>query len=326
MTTLGRPIPHRATLAALVVALALAAGASARPPARDITVTQQTPAGATPHFPAFDAGSGDVLVSNVSAGTVTEVAPGAGPVRAFAAGSQPHTVVVDAPRRRAYVADKGSSTVSVLDLATGATLATFPVGPNPHGLALDPSRGRLYVTSIDADRVEAYDLRTHALIASASVGDGPWGVDVRGSMLAVADTAGSTIHLLDADTLAVRDVVEVGAGPWNVKIGRKGTVYATLERAGAVAAVKDGRLRWTTPVGSSPHGLVVDEARHVVLAAVTGANAVAILEPRSGRLLQSVPVASAPAGMAYDPGGGRAYAAAQGAGLVVTLEAQRRSR
>lgn len=302
--------------AAAALAAAVTAGAERT---KEFRLASTTPSGPTSHFPGFDAGSGNVLVSNVSAGQVTEVEPGAGPVRTFAAQTQPHTVVVDAAARRAYVTNKGSATVSVLDLRSGATLTSFPVGPNPHGLVVDASRGRLYVTSIDADRVESYDLSGYARLGSAQVGDGPWGVDVRDDVLVVTDTASTTIHLLDPDTLEVEEVVEVGAGPWNAKIGPSGTIYVTLERSGELVAVRNGRVAWRTAVGPSPHGIVVDESRHVVLAAATGANAVAVVKDTNGRLLQNVSVPPAPAGMSYDFSSGVAYAASQGAGVLDTL-------
>ncbi len=298
----------------LMVASSMAAAAG---PTRRYEVSQTTPAGATPHFPAYDDTNGHVLVSNVAGGTVTEIEPGEGPVRSFAVGSQPHTVVVD--EDRGFVVNKGGSSVSVLDLTSGTIAATFSVGPNPHGLAIDNDRDLLYVTSIDADRVEAYDLTDYSLVDTETVGDGPWGVDVRGGIVAVADTAGSTIHILDAETFNTVGVVEVGDGPWNVKVGASGTLYATLEGVGEVVAVRAGEVIWRTPVGPSPHGIVVDESRDVVLAAVTGSNQIAVLGARKGKLIQALPVAAGPAGMAYDRDRGDAYVGNQTAGVVSTV-------
>ncbi|HYN37021.1 MAG TPA: YncE family protein [Actinomycetota bacterium] len=259
-----------------VAALVIASSGAAASTSRRYEVTQTTPAGATPHFPAYDDTSGHVLVSNIADGTVTEIDPGEGPVRSFLVGAQPHPVVVDEGTSRGFVVNKGASSVSVLDLTDGATTVTFPVGPEPHGLAIDAGRDRLYVTSIGADRVEAYDLTDYSLVDMEPVGDGPWGVDVRGDIVAVTDTGGSTIHVLDADSLSTVSVVEVGDGPWNVKIGDRATLYATLERAGEVVAVRAGEVIWRTSVGPSPHGIVVDESRDVVLAAVTGSNQIAV--------------------------------------------------
>lgn len=284
------------------------------------TVKESTPAGVTPHFPAFDPSTGNVLVSNVAAGTVTEIAPGEGPVRVFPAGAETHTVVVDDDARRAYAVNRSSATVSVLDLRSGETVTSFSVGPQPHGIALDRRRERLYVTSIGADRLDVYDLEDYEQIGTIDVGDGPWGVDTLGRWVVVADTGATTLHLIDADELTVRKVIEVGQGPWNVKIGESDTLYATLERSGEVVAVNDdGEVLWRTSVGPAPHGLIVDESRGIVMAAVTGADRIAVIDSRTGRLHQSLAVADAPAGMAYDGDTGTAYAGAQGAGVVETI-------
>lgn len=287
---------------------------------RHFILSQTTPAGAQSHFPAFDAVSGHVLVSNLGAGTVSEVDPGTGVVHTFTAGAQPHTVKVDTDNRRAYVTNKASNTVSVLDVDSGATLTSFPVGPNPHGLALDPERGRVYVTSIDANRLEVYQAAPpHALLATVDVGPGPWGVDAHGDVIATTDTGGNTLHLIDAATLQVMDVVEVGAGPWNPSIGASGTVYATLGDAGEVVAVRDGAVAWRTAVGPAPRGIHADERRGVVFAAVAGADQVVFLDPRNGRLFQRLAVPDMPAGVSYDDMTGTGYAASQGAGMLDTL-------
>lgn len=311
---------------ALLITTAIPASAHAR--ARRYEVDETSPAGATPHFPAFDPSTGNVLVSNVAAGTVSEIDPGVGVVRSFVAGRAPHTVVIDDETRRALVVNKGSATVSVFDLSDTQTaaIATFAVGPNPHGLVLDGERGRIYVTSIDADSVEAYDLATYAFIDAEAVGPGPWGVDVRDDTIAVTATGGTTIHVLDADTFETTRVIEVGAGPWNVKIGPSGTMYATLERSDEVVAVTDGHVAWRAAVGDAPHGIVQDEARDVVLAAVTGSDTVVVIGARKGNLYQSLAVADGPAGLAYDHNDGHAYVGNQGAGVVSTLSPKGRGR
>ena len=285
-------------------------------------VTQVTPASATPHFPGFDAVTGNVLVSNVSVGTVTEINPGVGPMRTFQAQAGAHSVKVDSHARRAYVVDKGASTVSVLDLASGLTLATFPVGPNPHGLAIDTKRNRLYVTSIDANRLEVYDRKTYQLIALVPVGLGPWGVDARGDTVAVTDTGSNTIHIIDADDLEVEAVVVVGQYPWAASIGASGRIYVTVQGSGEMVAVYKRSVVWRTPIGVRPLGIVADESRNRVLASINGANQVAAVAARSGKLLQSIPVAAQPAGITYDFSTGTGYVANQGAGVVSTLSLQ----
>lgn len=290
------------------------------PVSRHFILSEVTPAGPASHFPGFDPITGNVLVSNVSEGTVSEVDPGEGVVRTFPVGVEPHTVQVNAQARRAYVTNKGSSTVSEMDLETGETVATFPVGPNPHGLNLDTTRGRIYVTSIDANQLEVYALAPpHDLLATVAVGPGPWGVDARGDLVVTTDTGGTTVHFIDAEALQVTDVVEVGPGPWNPSIGASGTVYATIGDAGQMVAVRDGAVAWRTDVGPAPRGIHADERRRVVFAAVAGADQVVFVDSRNGRLFQRVEVPDMPAGVTYDAMTGIAYVASQGAGVLDTL-------
>lgn len=290
------------------------------PTSRHFILTEVTPAGPVAHFPAYDSMTGHVLVSNVSQGTVSEVDPGQGVLRSFAVGSQPNTVGVDARNRRAYVVNKGSASVSELDLETGTTLGSFPVGPNPHGLKLDLARERIYVTSIDANQLEIYSLAPpHNQLAVVAVGPGPWGVDANRDIIVTTDTGGTTVHVIDAETLQVAKVVEVGAGPWNPSIGASGTIYATIGSAGQIAAVRNGAVAWRTDVGPAPRGIHVDESRKVVFAAVAGANQVVFLNPRDGRLFQRIDVPAGPAGVTYDAVTGIAYVASQTAGQIDSL-------
>ncbi len=291
-----------------------------QPSARHYVLSDVTPAGQTSHFPAYDALTGNVLVSNISESTVSEVDPGQGVVRTFAVGAAPHTVQVDAAARRAYVVNKGASSVSEMDLESGQTVTTFPVGPNPHGLKLDPRRDRIYVTSIDANQLEVYQLSPpHNQLAVIPVGPGPWGVDAKGDLVVTTDTGGNTLHLIDAETLQITGVVEVGEGPWNPSIGASGTVYATIGGSGEMVAVRDQSVLWRTAIGPRPLGINADEARRVVFAAVGDADQVAFVDTRNGRLFQRVDVPAGPAGVTYDPMTGIAYVASQDAGAVDSL-------
>lgn len=310
---------HAETRGPLAQGFDRAAGNFQPPVNRHFIVTDTTNAGQTSHFPGYDPVTGHVLVSNVAAGTVSEVDPGVGVVRVFQAETQPHTVKIAPQRRLGFVTNKGSATVSVLDLKNGTTLTSFPVGSNPHGLELDFLRKRIYVTSIDLSQIEVYDMDSYQQLATVPVGSGPWGVSVNGDVLASTDTGADTIHIIDANTLRVRDVVTVGQGPWNPSVGASGTVYATIGDSGEVVAVRKGKVAWRTSVGTAPRGIVADEARDVVLANVSGDDKVAVLGAAKGRLFDSVSVPDQPAGITYDALTGIAYSASQGAAKLVTV-------
>jgi DNA-binding beta-propeller fold protein YncE len=58
-----------------------------------------------------------------------------------------HGLLVDAPRRLAFVACDGDAHLLTLDLRTLKTTAVFPVGDSPDVLAFDPGLHRLYVSA-----------------------------------------------------------------------------------------------------------------------------------------------------------------------------------
>jgi DNA-binding beta-propeller fold protein YncE len=59
----------------------------------------------------------------------------------------PHGLLVDAPRRLAFVANEGNGKLLVVNLATMRVTSAYPVGREPDVLAFDPGLQRLYVAS-----------------------------------------------------------------------------------------------------------------------------------------------------------------------------------
>src|SRR6476620_9756260 len=65
-----------------------------------------------------------------------------------------------------YVANAGSDTVSVIDAATNAVVATFPFGNFPVGIAINPTSTRGYVANDAADTVSVFDTAINAVYAT----------------------------------------------------------------------------------------------------------------------------------------------------------------
>ncbi|HYI47163.1 MAG TPA: YncE family protein [Allosphingosinicella sp.] len=79
-------------------------------------------------------------------------------VSAIATGQQgTHMVAVSPDARRAYSADIGSGTVTIVDLAAGRKLRSFSLGGAPEGIALSPDGRTLWIADNDAARVQAFD-------------------------------------------------------------------------------------------------------------------------------------------------------------------------
>ena len=112
-------------------------------------------------------------------------------------GQQPTRVATDPDGTRAYVANFGSGTITVLDGRTGAVRATWQVGEQPTVPVVDVKGRRIITALAGEDRVVALDYDTGAVLDTAPTGSRPWGV------LANADVSRVYTPDFGADTISV---------------------------------------------------------------------------------------------------------------------------
>lgn len=71
-----------------------------------------------------------------------------------------------------------SNTVSVIDTATNAVIATIPVGTNPIGVAVSPNNTTVYVGNHGNNTVSVINAATNTVINTIPVGIAPQGITV----------------------------------------------------------------------------------------------------------------------------------------------------
>src|SRR5215470_5486086 len=69
----------------------------------------------------------------------------------------------------AYVTNRMSDTVSVIDTATNTVVATVPVGRFPFGVAITPDGTHAYVTNNASRTVSVIDTATNTVVATVPV-------------------------------------------------------------------------------------------------------------------------------------------------------------
>lgn len=102
----------------------------------------------------YDSGSRRVLVDVQSRNDVAVIAPSSGRVtrRVALPGCQhPHGLLIDAPKRLAFVACDGNAKLLTLDLDRLKVIGTATIGAAPDVLAFDTSLRRLYVAAESGD-------------------------------------------------------------------------------------------------------------------------------------------------------------------------------
>ena len=87
---------------------------------------------------------------------------------------QPRGVAVNTTLNRAYVANNGANTLSIIDGLTNAVLLSPAVGTSPRGVAVLPGLNRVYVANQSAGTVSVLDSTTGGLVTTITVGDQPW--------------------------------------------------------------------------------------------------------------------------------------------------------
>ena len=94
-------------------------------------------------------------------------------------GDAPRTVAITADKRFAYVANQGSATVSVVDLAANQKILDIPVGAEPYGIALTPDGTRAYVANSASNTVSVIDTSSNTVAATIAIpGVQPRGVAI----------------------------------------------------------------------------------------------------------------------------------------------------
>src|SRR2546423_12261391 len=80
----------------------------------------------------------------------------------------------------AYITNNAGSTntVSVINIASNAVIATITVGVHPVGTGLTPDGARVYVANEQSGNVSVISTATNKVIATVPTGAGPTGVAV----------------------------------------------------------------------------------------------------------------------------------------------------
>ena len=121
----------------------------------------------------------------------------------LATGRDPRTVA--AAGGRAYVANRGSRTVSVVDIDRRETVAEIEAGYRPYGVVADPARDRVYVSVQGEDRIISLDAATYAVLSSRPVPALPSGLALSpdGERLYVTHLLSGAVTVLPAEVVQV---------------------------------------------------------------------------------------------------------------------------
>ncbi len=229
-------------------------------------------------------------------------------------GSGPEALAYDSANGNVYVADSGSSNVSVINGATNTIVGSVRVGSDPRGIAVDPSDDYVYVANAGSGNVSVIAGVNDSIVGSVPGIDDPGGVsfDTANGNVYVINGGAENLTVIDGATAASVGSVTVGYEPQQDTYDPlNGFVYATLNVGAVAVNGTSDTVAGTIPTGMYPAGATVDTSTGQVLVANTGSSDVTVINGSSDLDVGSVPAGGHPQGLAYDDGNGFVYVADQ---------------
>lgn len=177
-----------------------------------------------------------------------------------------HMVAITPDAARAFVANIGSGTVSVIDLVAGKKLRDIATGGKPEGIAVTPDGKQLWVGDLDAARVQAFDTASYERLAEIAVE--PVAIRVLaspdGKWIATSNIGAGSISLIDPAKLQVARTITVSgeqaAGQVTLLFSPDSKrLYAAETGRDRVAEVDiaSGKVLRRIPVGKNGDGLAI---------------------------------------------------------------------
>jgi YVTN family beta-propeller protein len=210
--------------------------------------------------------SSALLLVDVQEARVTAELPTAQPVS--------HMVALSPEASRAYVANIGGGSLSVIDLAKRERLAVVPTGAGAEGLDVTPDGRWILVANRDADTLSFVDAGTLEEAAEIATGDFPIRVKVTpdGRLALVSCAMSGDVAVLDLAERKEVARVSVGAAPSE-----------------------------DTEQGPVPVGILIDPGGARAFVAVTNADMVVVLDLKAMRVSARFAAGKQPDGLGWTP-------------------------
>jgi YVTN family beta-propeller protein len=221
-------------------------------------------------------------------------------------GVAPGPVLDDPGAGEVFVANDGSSNVSVLSTSADAVVATVPVGENPVALVYDPAKGEVFVANSGSNNVSVISDQTNALVATVATGTYPDALvyDSRQGEVFVGNGVSETVSVINDTTNTVVATTTGEEDPFSLAYDpAKGEVFVANVGSSNVTVINDTtNLRVATiEVGEEPSPLIYDPATGDIFVDNYASGNVSVISDATDTLVTTIPVGSLPVDLAYDP-------------------------
>jgi YVTN family beta-propeller protein len=226
----------------------------------------------------------------------------------------------------AFVANHGSNTVAVVNLATFRVIRSIAVPPGPTQVIARPGSPELYVLSASGtvSVIGDPDLRVTATLPVGPAGTTAANLVLApdGSRAAASDSAG-TIAIVDCMTWTVAGRVKVGGDLSGLAFTPDGKTLVAADRAGNRLVFVDAptaKVLGEVRVGKSPGPMAMLPDGSKLFVADTGEPKISAVDVASRQVLSHLELASDPVGLVLKPDGGELVAFSRDSATLTLLD------
>ncbi len=193
-----------------------------------------------------------------------------------------HMVALAPDRKRAFVANIGSGSVTAVDLVAGAKLRSIPTAAGAEGIAVSPDGRRVFVTNRAADSVSVIDALSLEVVKSVASASFPIRAKLTrdGKRLLVSNAKSGDVALFDAETLVLQ---------------------ARIPMAETAVAAEGRMLSNQMGEGPVPVGILMHPDGTRAFVSNTNADIVTVLDLTKAAVAGRLKAGREPDGLAYSP-------------------------
>lgn len=218
--------------------------------------------GLRPHCPLFGPKDGLLYVTTEIENTVTVIDPAtlkiAGAIPTGAAES--HMLAISPDNRRAYTANVGPGSVSVLDLEARKLVAVIPVAGHVQRISISADGKSVFTSDQTQPRMAVIGTQTNTVqrwiqLPAAGYGAAP---TPEGRWLVVALPRANQVAVVDLAAGSLARLIDVQPSPQMTIVRPDGKmVYVSCDRSGQIAAIRtsDWKLEALIPAGRGADGM-----------------------------------------------------------------------
>lgn len=239
-------------------------------------------------------------------------------------GSRPIGVAITPDGLFAYVSNRGSNEVSVIETPGNTVVQTIPI-EDLEVPRMSPDGEFVYVSHPNTDAVSVIETATNTLVATVAVGSTPSGIGFTpdGEYAYVANGNGASVSVIETATRSVVATVSVGLGPTDVVVTPDGQkVYVTNGASDdvSVLSTSDNMVIATIATGAGTSLATVTPDGSAVFVANFGSDDVSRIETATNTVSATIPVGDGPFALIAGPGGDFVYVANVIAGTLSVID------